>query len=166
MSFPALFKELSVGPNTLRLLLQNQNPLVEFNDQIFNHVWSLGQQLPCLSDPAYLKEFAEISNFLWKGSQFQFIDTISQYQKFYIEQVELERKYSSDVFPYRLTDYKIFDVSVMHDPQVEEGLLRYFVYNTTTGLPYRVVCPFPYISTSTLVHYQILPIKEEAKENR
>ncbi len=166
MSFPALFKEMSLGPYTVRLLLQNQSPLVEFNDQIFNHVWLLSQQISLLSDPVYIQEFAEISNFLWKGTQFQFIDSIPHYQQFYTEQVELERKYSSDVFPYRLTDYKIFDVTVMHDPQIEGGLLRYFVYNTATGLPYRVVCPYPYISTSTLVHYQILPIKEEATENR
>jgi hypothetical protein len=77
----------------------------------------------------------------------------------------LEKKHPSDVFPYRLTDYKIFDVSVMHDPCVEEGHLLYFVYHTTTGLPYRVVCPFPYTSTSTVIHYQILPIKSEASRS-
>jgi hypothetical protein len=165
MSFSTTIKEIPLGPYTLRLLMQDQIPLVEWENNFFNHVWLLSQHLSPLSDPAYLKEFAEISNFLWKGLQFQFIDQIAHYQKFYIEQVELEKKYSSDVFPYRLTDYKLFDVSVMHAPRLENGHLFYFVYNTTTGLPYRVVCPFPYTSTSTLVHYQILPIKTEASRS-
>lgn len=154
-------KKIFVGPYTLRLFMQNQTPLVEWEGQFFNHIWLLSQQLPHLSDFSYIKEFAEISNFLWKGLQFQFIHQIADYQQFYKEQVELEIKCPSDVFPYRLTDYKIFDVSVMHDPHLEEDHLSYFVYQSTTGLPYRVVCPFPYISTSTLVHYQILPIKTE-----
>jgi hypothetical protein len=162
MSIPTLVKELSTGPYTLHLLLQGQTPLVEFDNQAFAHLWLLVQQLPLLCEGNYLKEFAEISNFFWKGVQYQCIDCIPDYQKHYVTQVELEKKHPSDVFPYRLTDYKIFDVSCMHDPRVEDGNLLYFVYNTTTGLPYRVVCPFPYASTSMLVHYQILPIKDEA----
>lgn len=158
MSFSTAIKEISVGPYTLRLFMQDQTPLVECEGQFYNHVWLLSQQLSCFSDPTYLKEFAEISNFLWKGLLFQFIDQIADYQRFYIEQVELEKKCPSDLFPYRLTDYKIFDVSVMHPPRLEEGNLFYFVYHTTTALPYRVVSPFPYTSTSTLVHYQILPL--------
>ena len=162
MSFYPTIKEITIGPCSLRLCMQDQIPLVEYSRHFFNHIWLLAQQLPCLSDPTYIKEFAEISNFLWKGLQFQFIEKIADYQKFYIEQVELEKKCPTDIFPYRLTDYKIFDVSVMHDPHLEEGNLCYFVYQTATALPYRVVSPFPYTSTSTLVHYQILPIKTEA----
>lgn len=164
MSYSTI-KEIPLGPSILHLLMQDQTPLVKYEDHVFNHIWLLTQQFPLLSDPTYLKEFAELSNFLWKGLQFQFIDQIAHYQKFYTEQVELEKKYSSDVFPYRLTDYKIFDVSVMHDPRLEGDQIFYFVYNTTTGLPYRVVCPFPYISSSTLVHYQILPIKTEVSQS-
>jgi hypothetical protein len=160
MTLPTAIKEISMGSQTLRLFMQDQAPVVECEGHFYNHVWLLGQQFPLLSDPIHLKQFAEISNFLWKGLQFQFIDQIAEYQKFYTEQVELERRCPSDIFPYRLTDYKIFDVSVMHDPRLEESILVYFVFNTTTALPYRVICPFPYNATSTLVHYQILPILE------
>lgn len=162
MSVPPAIKEILIGPYTLRLFMQDQTPLVQCEGHVFNHIWLLNQHVSSLSETSYLKEFAEISNFLWKGLQFQFIEHIASYQKFYTEQVELEKKFPSDVFPYRLMDYKIFEVSVMHDPRVENNQLSYFVYHTTTALPYRVVCPFPYISTSTLVHYQILPIKAEA----
>lgn len=163
MSDSTLFKEVLIGPHLLRLLVQNQNPLIEFKKQLFSHVWLLNQQLPILSEHSYIKEFAQVSNFLWKGLQFQFIEHVPDYQKFYIQQVELEKKFSSDVFPYRLTDYKIFDVSIMRDPHLdmEEKNLIYFVYQTATGLPYRVICPFPYTSHSTLVHYQVLPIKTQ-----
>lgn len=159
MSIPIPIKEISTDLYSLRLLMHDQTPLVECAGHFFNHIWLLVQHVPALSEISYLKEFAEISNFLWKAQQYQFIDQIAEYQKFYTEQVEREKKCPSDVFAYRLTDYKIFDVSVMHDPYVEEGQLLYFVYQTATALPYRVVCPFPYTSTSTVVHYQILPFE-------
>lgn len=162
MTFTNSVKEIPLGPYTLRLIMQDQTPLIECDGEVFNHVWLLSQHIAILSDPAYIKQFAEISNFLWKGLQFQFIEDVVDYQNFYIEQIELEKKCPSDVFQYRLTDYKIFDVSVMHEPLLDEGQLFYYVYNTSTALPYRVVCPFPYSATSTLVHYQILPIKAEA----
>lgn len=159
---PSISKKMTIGPYTMNLLLQEQIPLVEWNDQSYAHIWVLVQHCPLLSDPAHLKAFAEISNFLWKAGQFQCIDCIADYQTHYVEQVKLEKKHPGDIFPYRLTDYKIFDVSGMHNPRLENGNLIYYVYNTANGLPYRVICPFPYTGNSTLVHYQILPIKEEA----
>ena len=159
MTLSSLIKELSIGPYTITLQLDNQLPVVKFDDQLFNHIWILSQHLPLLSEIAYLKEFGIVSNFLWKGLDFQFIDCIVDYQKQYREQVELEKKCPSDVFPYRLTDYQIFDVSLMHEPKLESGTIHYFVFQTHTGLPYRVVSPFPYTSLSTVVHYQILPVQ-------
>jgi hypothetical protein len=154
--------EIPLGTGLIRLFLNNQVPTAEFLGQYYTVLWFLVQNVSELSDPSYLKEFSEISNFFWKGIQFQTIDSIEDFQKQYVEQVELEKNYQGDVFPYRLTDYKIFDVSVMHSPLLDSGNLYYYVYHTATGLPYRVVCPFPYVSTSTLVHYQTLPLKEEA----
>ena len=162
MTDPTLFKEILLGPRPVRLYLNNEVPLAEFKGQHYHLLWLLVQQVTELSNPHYIKEFSQLSNFFWKGIQFQTIDSIEDFQKRYVEQVELEKLYQGDVFPYRLTDYKIFDVSIMHPPLLEAGTLHYFVYNLSTGLPYRVACPFPYVSTSTLVYYQILPIKEEA----
>jgi hypothetical protein len=162
MTFPILVKEIFLGTNHLRLLTTDEIPCVEWEDQFYNHIWLLVQKIPAFSDPRHLKEFSEVSNFLWKGLSFQFINCITDYQKFYLEQIELEKNHPGDIFPFRLTDYKIFDVSIMHEPRLQEGHLSYFVYNNETGLPYRVVCPFPYNSNSTLVHYQILPLKAEA----
>lgn len=158
MENSSLIKDIEVGSETIRLLMDTQPPLVEYREQLFQHLWMLCQQCTLLTDPAYLKEFAEVSNFLWKGTSFQFIESISDYQTFYLRQIELEKEHPTDVFPYRLTDYKIFDVSVMHEPMLIENQVHFFVFQTETGLPYRVVSPFPYTSLSLLVHYQILPI--------
>lgn len=159
MSFASLIREIAVGSDQVRLLMEDQSPAAEFQGQIIHQLWILCQQCNLLTDTAYLKEFAVISNFLWKGTSFQFIDQIEEYQKNYYAQIERENKYPADVFPYRLTDYKIFDLSAMHDPRLIEERLHFYVSNTATGLPYRVICPFPYTSLSTLVHYQILPLK-------
>ena len=159
MSRASLIKEIAIGSDQVRLLMEDQSPAAEFRGQIIHQLWILCQQCDLLTDPAYLKEFAVISNFLWKGGSFQFIDSIEEYQKNYYAQIEREKKYPADVFPYRLTDYKIFDLSVMHDPRLIEEQLHFYVSNTASGLPYHVICPFPYTSLSTLVHYQILPLK-------
>jgi len=167
MPLPASIKEISVGPLFLQLCLDGQTPLVSVNGHYYNHIWLLNQAVPLLSNPIYIKQFAEASNFLWKGLEYQYIENIARYQQFYNDQIELEKKFPGDVFPYRLTDYKIFDVSVMHDPCLKGGMLHYYVYQTATGLPYRVICPFPYPneSASTLVHYQILPLKTEVSHS-
>lgn len=159
MNTKMLVKEINVEKETIFLYLQDQAPLVECQNQRFANIWLLVNHVAALSRIEYIKEFAEISNFFWKGIEFQFIHSIAHYQKQYQERVALEKMHPADVFEYRLTDFKIFDVSSMHDPKVEHQKLIYFVYNINNGLPYRVVCPFPYtISTSTLVHYQLLPL--------
>ena len=151
-------KKVDLGEECVHLYLDGAAPVAEYRNQTISHLWILCNQCPCLSDPRHLCAFAEIANFLWKGESFKFIARIDEYQENYLRQVDCEKKIPSDVFPYRLTDYQIFDVSVMHKPRLMEDKLHYFVYNTSTGLPYRVVCPFPYTSTSTMVHYQVLPI--------
>lgn len=159
MSQQTFIKELTIGPHLVRLILQDQKPVIEWSDKLFTHIWLLADQLQELNQELYIKEFAEISNFCWKGTSFQFIDSISEYQKHYRQRVKLEQQHPADLFEYRLTDFKIFDVSVMHAPQLKQGQLIFFVYHTTNGLPYRVVCPFPYKdATSTVVHYQTLPV--------
>ncbi|MFI5343173.1 MAG: hypothetical protein ACHQUC_03020 [Chlamydiales bacterium] len=154
-----LVKELKFGPHRICLFFQDQIPIAIHDEQTFTFLWELIEKIPPLSDALYLSEFAFLSNFFWKAGQFQYIECIESYQKYYLERVELERSQPVDLFEYRLTDYKIFDVSVMHPPKVENRQLIYFTCNVTNGLPYRVVCPFPYHLESTHVHYQILPIK-------
>jgi hypothetical protein len=151
-------KYIKVGSHTVSLCWNDQLPVAKYLDQIYPHIWLLVNQLPELSHPEYLVSFAQLSNFLWKGKQFKYIECIKTYQNHYKERIELERRYPSDLFEYRLTDYHIFDVSIMHEPRIESNQLIYFTYQTSTGLPYKVVCPFPYISNSSTVHYQILPI--------
>lgn len=158
MSTKVLVKDVLIGNEKVQLFLQDQSRIAEWNQKTFNHLWFLVSQCPLLSDSAYIHAFAEISNFFWKGTEFQCIPSISAYQQHYNERIELERQHSADVFEYRLTDYKIFDVSIMEEPQIEGEQLFYFVCCVQNGLPYRVVCPFPYSLDSTIVHYQILPV--------
>lgn len=159
MTFSSFCSDIIIGSETIRLRFDNAIPTIEFKEQKFNCLWILCQQCPALCDFTNLKQFSIVSNFLWKGSSFQCVDQIDSYQKNYYAQVELEKKHPTDVFPYRLTDFKIFDLSVMHEPTLFDENLHFFVYDTSTGIPYRVVCPFPYTALSTRVHYQILPLK-------
>ncbi len=153
-----MIKELFIGNEPIRLILRDQTPWIEYNYQLINHISILCEKFALLNNPVYITDFAQISNFLWKGLQFHYIDQIADFQKNYLRQVELEQRHQGDVFPYRLTDYKIFDVSVMHEPRLIDEQLHYYVCQTETRLPYRVVCPFPYLCSNPHVHYQILPI--------
>lgn len=161
MNTKEAIKEIHIGTDKISLSLQNNQPLAEWNNHTFKHLWFLVRAIPNLSNPSYITTFAEISNFFWKGQQFQCIASIPKFQEEYRRQVEMEKKHPADVFPFRLTDYKIFDVSVMHEPKIIKDQLIYYTFNISNGLPYRVVCPYPYPSASTLIHYQILPILGE-----
>jgi len=152
-------KTVEIGEEKIFLELHDGSPFAKFRDEWLSHLWILCKKCPLLTNIAYIKPFALIANFLWKGDGFQVIEQIEEYQNFYYQQIEMENNNPTDVFPFRLTDYQIFDVSVMHSPQVIDESLHFFVYHALSGLPYRVVCPFPYTSLSTLVHYQILPLK-------
>lgn len=151
-------KEIPLANEKIILSLKNQNPHAEWKQKEYSYLWFLIEQAPQLSETIYLQEFCEISNFFWKGTQFEVINSISSYQQEYIDRIDLEYNNPADIFPYRLTDYAIFDISVMHEPKLLNGMLNYYVYNVTNGLPYLVVCPYPYPVASTKVHYQILPI--------
>ena len=155
-------KMILCGPHVFHLIVENQIHSVEYNDKKFIHLVQLVEELPLLSQVDHIKIFTQLAEFFWKGFSFECVENIASYKDNYVNQVQLERKYPGDVFPYRLTDYKVFDVSVMHDPLVKEKELLFYVFNIQTGLPYRVVCPFPYDSPSTVVHYQILPILEDS----
>lgn len=150
---------ITFGPHTISLILQGKAPSAVIDNQSFAFLWPLIQQYRLLSDPAHIKEFAVISNFFWKAGEFQFIESIPEYQKFYLDRVEFEKKNPADLLEYRLTDFKEFDVSLMHPPTIEKGFLYYYTYQQSNWIPYRVVCPFPYHLESSHVHYQVLPIK-------
>jgi hypothetical protein len=158
MSTITHIKDVAVGNEQVILALDRQAPVVIWNGETFTHLWFLLAKLPSLSHMKYVEAFAEISNFFWKGLTFRRIDSISDFQKQYNAQVESEKKHPLDVYPYRLTDFKIFDVSVMHELRIDKETLIHFVYHTGNGLPYRVVCPFPYPMAPTQIHYQILPL--------
>lgn len=159
MSTKEMVKELNVAEHSLILYLQGKIPHVDYKNECFTFLWNLIEKIPELSEELYIQQFAYLSNFYWKAGEFQVIESIPEYQKFYLNRIEMERNQQADIFEYRLTDYKIFDVSVMHAPKVENKQLIYYTYNTSNKLPYRVVCPFPYHLTSTYVHYQVLPLK-------
>lgn len=155
-------KEIDIHDQKFTLILKNHAPVVEWSNKEFPHLWFLLEKCPLLSQEKHINDFATIANFFWKGLEFECISSISHFQKNYKQRVELEKDYPADVFPYRLTDYKIFNISVMHEPRIENGELFFFVYRISNGLPFRVVCPFPYPTDSIVVHYQILPIVESA----
>jgi len=159
MSNRQLVQETQIGAETCSFFMHGQAPVVEYNQQTYPFLWSLLQDIPQLCETTHLTHFAKISNFYWKAGNFQFIDSIEEYQKFYLARVKFEQDNPADLFEFRLTDFKIFDVSVMHPPEVENEQLSYFTYNKLTFIPYRVVCPFPYHLQQN-VHYQILPIIE------
>lgn len=155
------YKTLTIGSQVFELReLSISQRGVQYNETFYEHLWQLTAIAPILSKNEELISFVEIANFFWKGSTFCCIESAQVFQKNYIEQLEKEKTCPADVFAYRLSDYKTFDVSVMKDPVIEGGQATFYVYQVETGVPYRVVCPFPYLSPST-VHYQILPLQED-----
>ena len=165
MSNPFFVKSIVCRDVLFSLFLIDLKPVVKVEANSYHQIWVLAHANPFLHDPAALPYFCEIANFLWKGGDFELIDSIPLFQMDYNKRILFEQTHQADLLPYRVTDYALFDLSSMHSPKIEESSALFFVYNKATGIPYRVVCPFPYTAVSTFVHYQLLPFASSLSQS-
>jgi len=131
-------------------------PIIVSEGQVHSNLLSLTKAFPDLVTEGYLKPFITAANFLFQGIKFHPIDSISKFQKEYVDRIEYEQDPSKQ-FLKRISDYGIFDVSQMHSPKVIGDKLIFFVREDYTDLPYRVTCDFPITTENPEVKYELLP---------
>jgi hypothetical protein len=137
----------------------HNRPCVKFGSASFTLILPLMQAIPALARLHHLKELAHILNFLLSGNEYHFIEDIKQFQDAYLERVEFEHN-TLDYLPSRMTTHGVFDLSAMHPPKISNGKLIFYVKNNYSGVPYRVICPYPITSDTPQLWYQLLPYQE------
>lgn len=129
------------------ILDDNERPAIEFEGKQYNDMTDLVKAAPALSDPKNLRQFIHIANFLFTGLDFMIIeDNVQEYQS----------RYRSNAG--KLTrEYGIYDVSSLREPYLENGKLIFFAEKNSSGVPYKVICTFPFTSQGARCDYTLLP---------
>ncbi len=68
--------------------------------------------------------------------EFEFIEDIEKYQKFYDQQIDEENR---DLYiEPRMSDYGVFKTQDMCDPEIDDGNLTFYVRDVLHKIPYKV----------------------------
>lgn len=139
---------------------KDQQQTITYGKDKYKTLHSLLKKVPELTEPQHFAALAQLTNFLAKGFEYQYIENTKQFKEDYLNRIEFEKN-SFDYIPNRLIDHGIFNVMVMHPPHIINNELVFFVKNAQNDLPFKVSCPFPITSETPNVLYQLLPYSRE-----
>jgi len=143
-----VYREVKVGKKSLSLELDEGKAKVVWNGQTFDRLDNLVKRLPEMGNPRFVEPFAIVANFLFSGLRYEVIEDISHfcanYKRLLKENAEA-------------ADYSVFDVSVIKKPIVEGTQAMIYVEELSTGLPFKLICPYPYTDHRVPFRYALLP---------
>lgn len=129
----------------------NGRSAIDYEGTQYRNLDELVKKVPTLADPKNLKQFIRIANFLFTGQEFMLIDDPAEYQKRYRANAGKLTK-----------EYGIYDVSSIKTPYIENGKVIFFAEKNSSGVPYKVICTFPFNSPAAECAYTLLPEKIES----
>jgi hypothetical protein len=135
---------------------QDHQPAININGAKYTSLYFLYQDFPSLATSLQVEKIAQITNFLVKGLEFQFIENIIQFKEEYTQVLEAGQIDLLHNVPC-MHDYGIYDVSLMHKPKIVADELIFFVKHGYTQLPYKVSLNHPLIKKKFTVQYELLP---------
>lgn len=133
----------------------HHNPVITHDSKKYKNLFSLIEDFPELKKATNMKLLVQAANFLFQGVSYHLIEDINIFKEAYLNRIEYEKN-SLDYMPVRLIDHGIFDVSIMHPPQIIGDELIFFVQDDRSGIPYRVTCLYP-ITQASKGTYHLLP---------
>jgi hypothetical protein len=143
---------ITVGAAELHCGIDDNQRYVEVNETHHHQLGNLIDAVPELVGGDDCLALAKAANFLLKGITYTVIEDIEGYQEQYCTRVAAEDA-AFDERTRRISDYGVFDVSVMKRPSVQANTITFFVQDRQMGLPYKVTIALPQLTN----HYQLLP---------
>jgi hypothetical protein len=128
-------REIPFQKETLILGFIDDRPVVAFLGKKYFSVNTLLAAYPRLTCEEYLKTLSLVVNFLLSGLSYSVIEDIPAYQKRYVDRRQMEMNEAKGT-----VQYGYFDVSVIHPPKMEDGLLTFFVESSNFDIPYKFTC--------------------------
>lgn len=148
---------ISLGPHELFFLFDYQHqPIIEAKEVQYNSLGCLLHDFPQLNEQKNVDKLAEITNFLGRGLEFQFIEDIESFKLSYYQQIESEQSallYEGS----SIKDYGVFDLSVMHPPSLRGDKLVFFVKHDYLNIPYQATLIYPIGYGALNLIYELLP---------
>lgn len=136
----------------IRLSILNED--IKRVDYLGHTYFSFAELYQALDKKIPLPLVVLIHNFFTSGIGFNVIQDSSAYKKKYQERILLEEQ---DQAPPLLTQYGIYDVSLIEEPKIIEYSLIYYVESNALGIPYRVVDNLSKKDEIKICRYELLP---------
>lgn len=150
------FIQVLVGKKKLNCVLENGTPYVEHRKKTYGSLQTLTTALPELLAPDHVEEFARIANFLSSGMEYVVIEDIPAFQRNYRRRIWQEKSSMSHTLP-RLSDFGVFNLNGLRDPDVIDGTVVFYVEQNGTGVPYKATFSTSPNATEEKVSYSMLP---------
>lgn len=143
------YRELKVGSHDLKLGWDDSgSPVVVDGKHEIGYLDELVKKIPELTNPSYVESFAIIANFLFSGYDYEVIEDLEHFANHYRRRLQEDPS---------LAEYGVFDIDVIQKPSVSDHNAIFYVEQLSTGVPFRVSCPFPYVNRSRPFAYTPLP---------
>ncbi len=136
---------------------QAHQPAIEINGISYSSLSHLLQDLPQLALIENIEKLAQVANFLAKGLEFQYIENIESFKENYWQQIEAEQSNLLHETT-KLKDYGLFDLSLMHPPQLRDYKLIFFVKHDYLLIPYQASLFYPIDREPLHMSYELLPV--------
>lgn len=134
---------------------QDDRPVLEIENRNYTSLFRLFEDFPHLSNPVHKEKVSQLITFLLTGLEFQWIENIEKFREDYEERIESDLISLGDGLS-KLSDYGVYDLSVMHPPTVSKGKFIFFVKDENQ-IPYKVSLPFPVKTEDPQASYELLP---------
>ena len=151
--------DIEIEEQSLQGVIDGMQPKLQLKEQSFTSIHELIDVLPSLSNAENRLHLAQAINFLARGLEFHVIEEPEEFNSAYEIRINQEIRQPQYGSPLRLTDYGIFDTSLIHLPIVEKGFFVFYVENEYNGLPYKVSISYPLREAQAQIRYELLPYR-------
>ena len=155
------FQEPEFKANMFHFVKVDGCNTVEYAGQRYHTMHEILAAFPCEVWDRQLSHYCRLLTFLSRGNEFLPIGSISDFQRKYQHQLEVEAHEDRGLYT-KGSDFGPFDVSAMHEPMISDGVLLFFVEDTAYGIPYKVTSPYPMRNEDDSIVFSLLPFAEQA----
>lgn len=142
----AIMSTVNINQDTFLLKFDQRTnaPTIEFKGKKYTSLEELLNECPTLANGKNLIQFCKIANFLFRGTEFDVIEDIPQFQKRY------------PVISKVLPQYGVFDITAIKPPEIKNGQLVFYAEHSTMHVPYCVTSTYPFKGEDACYSYSLL----------
>lgn len=143
----SIIRRIQIGDQTIALGRDVNGRYVQLDDERYHSLERIVDKVESWKRGKGIRSFAEISNFLLEGLDFQVLASKGAIRRF---------KESSGSKQKAQVDYGVFNLQELRLPFVDGDYVIFYLRQQDSGIPFRAKVPFPYRVSSAGYSYEPL----------